>query len=138
MFLPHQLKRYTVNGLFALAACVLMYRDLATSESSAPEVAFRIVPQYVQILITLLAGTTRQIVMHRHTSGDGKTYDVSSGRRQTVLFTLDVAGQTLSGWSYWVLTSMCLVSSNWLRLSNRDRSAVNPETILQVYHNIGW
>lgn len=68
------LKRYTVNGLFALVTCVLMYRDWATSESSAAEIAFRILPQYVQILITLLVGTTRQlIVIHYHISGDCKT-----------------------------------------------------------------
>lgn len=68
------LKRYTVNGLFALVTCVLMYRHWATSESSAAEIVFRILPQYVQILITLLVGTTRQlIVIHCHISGDCKT-----------------------------------------------------------------
>ncbi|KAF0760062.1 Sodium/hydrogen exchanger [Aphis craccivora] len=91
------LKRYTVNGLFALVACVLMYRDWATSESSAAEIAFRILPQYVQILITLLVD------------------------------------RTLSGWSYWAVTSVCLFSSNWLRLLHRDSGAINWEDMLQIF-----
>jgi len=69
---------------FALVTCVLMYRDWATSESSIPEIAFRIVPHYVQVLITLLECTTRHIVIHCHTSGDCKTHNpnTSSGRHQ--------------------------------------------------------
>ncbi|XP_027849828.2 uncharacterized protein LOC114129325 [Aphis gossypii] len=107
------LKRYTVNGLFALVTCVLMYRDWATSESSAAEIAFRILPLYVQILITLLVGTTRQlIVIHCHISGDYRTW---------------------SGWSYWAVTSVCLFSSNWLRLSHRDSGAINWEDMLQIF-----
>jgi len=77
------LKLYALNGSLALVACVLMYRDWATSEWT-PEIVFRIVPHYVQILITLLECTTRHIVIHCHTSGDCKTHNsnTSSGRHQ--------------------------------------------------------
>ncbi|KAL4107798.1 hypothetical protein QTP88_018088 [Uroleucon formosanum] len=106
-----KLKRYTLNGSFALVACVLMYRDWATTESLTPEIAFRIVPYYVQILITLLESTTQHIIIHCHTSGDCRT---------------------LSGWFYWAVTFICLFSSNWLRLMHRDGISVNPENILQI------
>lgn len=81
------MKRRAVRGFCAVVVCVIMFRDLATSESLTPEIAFQTVPLYVQIIITLVGsvgGTTATARLERSSA------DRTSGSRKSRVYGVHV------------------------------------------------